>query len=126
MAETKITTAMKLESFMEKYADDAVLVEYCENELEKLAKKNAKARERADKKRAEGDDLQAAIASVLTETPQTRDEILAHFENADGALTVGKIQAKLNNLVKFDQASKTEVKTEDGKKRTGYTVYIAE
>jgi hypothetical protein len=126
MAETKITTAMKLESFIEKYTDDAVLVEYCENELEKLAKKNAKARERADKKRAEGDDLQAAIASVLTETPQTRDEILAHFENEDGALTVGKIQAKLNNLVKFDQASKCDVKTEDGKKRTGYTVYIAE
>ena len=32
MAETKITTAMKLESFIEKYADDAVLVEYCEND----------------------------------------------------------------------------------------------
>lgn len=126
MADKKITKAEVLAIIAEAMADNADVVAYCENELVLLENKKIKAKERADAKRAEGDELQAVIKSVLTETPQTRDEILAHFENADGELTVGKIQAKLNNLVKFEQASKTEVKTEDGKKRTAYTVYIAE
>lgn len=125
MADKKITKAEVLAIIAEAMADNADVVAYCENELALLESKKIKARERQDKKRAEGDDLQAAIASLLTDVPQTRDEILAQFENEDGELTVGKIQAKLNNLVKFGQASKTEVKTEDGKKRTGYTVFVA-
>lgn len=126
MADKKITKAEILAIIKEGMADNAEVVAYCDNELVLLENKKIKAKERADAKRAEGDELQAVIKSVLTDVPQTRDEILAHFENADGELTVGKIQAKLNNLVKFEQASKTEVKTEDGKKRTAYTVYIAE
>ena len=126
MADKKITKAEILAIIKEGMADNAEVVAYCDNELGLLENKKIKAKERADAKRAEGDELQAVIKSVLTDVPQTRDEILAHFENADGELTVGKIQAKLNNLVKFEQASKTEVKTEDGKKRTAYTVYIAE
>lgn len=126
MADKKITKAEILAIIKEGMADNAEVVAYCDNEFVLLENKKIKAKERADAKRAEGDELQAVIKSVLTDVPQTRDEILAHFENADGELTVGKIQAKLNNLVKFEQASKTEVKTEDGKKRTAYTVYIAE
>ena len=126
MADKKITKAEVLNVIMEAMADNADVVAYCENELVLLENKKIKAKERQDKKRAEGDDLQAAVLSVLTETPMTRDEILAQFENEDGALTVGKIQAKLNNLVKFGQASKADVKTEDGKKRTGYTVFTGD
>ena len=125
MANEKITKAAVLGVIMEGMADNADVVAYCENELALLESKKVKAKARADAKRAAGDELQAAIASVLTETPQTRDEILAHFDDEE-ELTVGKIQAKLNNLVKFEQASKCTVKTEDGKTRTGYTVYIAE
>lgn len=123
MADKKITKAEILAIIKEGMADNADVIAYCDNELVLLENKKIKAKERADAKRAEGDELQAVIKSVLTDVPQTRDEILAHFENADGELTVGKIQAKLNNLVKFEQASKTEVKTEDGKKRTAYTVF---
>ena len=126
MANEKMTKAAVLGVIMEAMADNTDVVAYCENELALLESKKVKAKARADAKRAAGDDLQAAIASVLTETPQTRDEIFAHFDNEDGELTVGKIQAKLNNLVKFNQASKCTVKTEEGKTRTGYTVYIAE
>lgn len=124
MAEIKYTKADALNEIMEAMADNANVVAYCENELALLESKRVKAKERADKKRAEGDDLQAAVAGVLTTEPQTRDDILAHFDNED--LTVGKIQAKLNNLVKFGQASKCNVKTEDGKVRTGYTVYTGD
>lgn len=124
MAEIKYTKADALHEIMEAMADNANVVAYCENELALLESKKVKAKERADKKRAEGDELQAAIASVLTDAPQTRDDILAHFD--DEELTVGKIQAKLNNLVKFGQASKCNIKTEDGKVRTGYTVYTGD
>lgn len=124
--EKKITKAEVLAVIMEAMADNADVVAYCENELTLLENKKIKARERQDKKRAEGDELQSAIESLLTETPQTRDAILAQFENEDGALTVGKIQAKLNNLVKFGKASKSTIKTEDGKTKTAYTVFTGD
>lgn len=124
MADKKITKAEVLAIIAEAMADNADVVAYCENELALLENKKIKARERQDKKRAEGDELQAVVASLLTDAPQTRDEITAQIEGED--ITVGKVQAKLNNLVKFNQASKCDVKTEDGKKRTGYTVFVAD
>ena len=122
MAEIKRTTAMKLTEWKELYADNAEFVEYCENELAKLDKKNVKARERAAAKRAEGDELQADVLAVITDEPQTRDDILAAMNDESGELTVHKIQAKLNNLVESNQISKCKVKTEDGKTKTAYTI----
>ena len=126
MAETKRTTAVKLTEWKELYADNAEFVEYCDNELAKLVKKNEKARERAAEKRAIGDELQAAVLSTITDAPQTRDDILAHFENEDGSLTVGKIQSKLNNLVEAGQIAKCKVKTEEGKTKTAYTLPVVD
>ena len=124
MAETKRTTAMKLNEWKELYADNAEFVEYCDNELAKLEKKNIKARERAAEKRAIGDELQADVLAVINDAPQTRDDILAAVVEATGAedLTVGKIQSKLNNLVESNQISKCKVKTEDGKTKTAYVI----
>ena len=124
MAETKRTTAMKLNEWKELYADNAEFVEYCDNELAKLEKKNIKARERAAEKRAIGDELQADVLAVINSDPQTRDDILAAVVAATGAedLTVGKVQSKLNNLVESNQISKCKVKTEDGKTKTAYTI----
>lgn len=126
--ENKITKAMVLDMILEACADNEDIVAYCENEKALLENKKVKARERQDKKRAEGDELQAAVASVLTAEPQTRDEIFAQIEGDD--LTVGKIQSKLNNLVKFNQASKTTVKVEgeDGKAKSkvAYTTFVAD
>ena len=124
MAETKRTTAVKLTEWIEMYGDNAEFVEYAENELAKLDKKNAKARERAAEKRAIGDELQTDVLAAITDAPQTRDDILAVVVEATGneELTVGKIQSKLNNLVEAGQISKCKVKTEDGKPKTAYTV----
>jgi len=124
MENTKITKAMVLDMIIEACADNETIVAYCENEKALLEKKNVKARERAAAKRAIGDELQAAVLSTLSETPQTREDILAHFENEDGELTVAKIQAKLNNLVEAGQASKTKVKTEEGKTKTAWTLPV--
>lgn len=122
MADKKITKAEVLAIIAEAMADNEDVVAYCENELMLLENKKVKAKERQDAKRAAGDELQHLVLSTLTAEPQTRDEILAKFDNEDGSLTIGKIQSKLNNLVKFGQASKTEIKTEDGKKKTAYFI----
>ena len=126
MADKKITKAEVLAIIAEAMADNADVVAYCENELALLENKKIKAKERAVKKRAAGDELQAEVAAVLTDAPATRDDILAAVIEATGdeELTVGKIQAKLNNLVKFGQASKCTVKTEDNKTKTAYTVFV--
>ena len=128
MAEKKITKAEVLAIIAEAMADNADVVAYCENELTLLENKKVKAKERADAKRAAGDELQVAIAGVLTADPQTREDILTATVEVTGdeELTVGKIQAKLNNLVKFNQASKCNVKTEDGKTRVAYTTFVAD
>jgi predicted transcriptional regulator len=124
MTETKRTTAMKLNEWKELYADNAEFVEYAENELAKLAKKNEKAKERAAEKRAIGDELQADVLAVITDAPQTRDDILVALNDETGELTVHKIQSKLNNLVESNQISKCKVKTEDGKTKTAYTLPV--
>ena len=122
MAETKRTTAVKLTEWMEMYKDNTEFVEYAENELAKLDKKNAKARERAAEKRAIGDELQGHVLAVINTEPQVREDVLAAVVAATGdeELTVGKIQSKLNNLVEAGHVSKCKVKTEDGKTKTAY------
>lgn len=122
MAETKYTKVDALNEIKEAMADNANVVAYCDNELALIDKKNAKARERAAAKRAEGDELQAQVLAVITDAPQTRDDILAAMNDESGELTVGKIQAKLNNLVEAGKIAKCKVKTEDGKQKTAYTI----
>lgn len=127
MADKKITKAEVLAIIAEAMADNADVIAYCENELALLESKKVKAKERADKKRAEGDELQSVVFSVITDAPQTRDDILpAVIEiTGDDTLTLGKIQAKLNNLVsKACTVAKCTVKTEDGKTKTAYTLPV--
>lgn len=121
MTETKITKAMVLETIKEKCADDATIVEFCDNELALIAKKAAKAKERNAAKKAEGDDLRAAVASVLTTEPQTREDVLAQIEGED--LSVAKIGARLTQLVAAGMATKHEI-TVDGKKKAAYTLPV--
>ena len=128
MAEIKYTKADALHEILNTMGDNANVVAYCENELALLESKRVKAKARQDAKRAAGDELQGVVASVLTDAPQTRDDICAAVIaiTGDEELTNAKIGAKLNNLVKFDQASKCNVKTEDGKTKVAYTVYTGE
>lgn len=122
MAE-KITTAMKLEGFIEKYADDAVLVDYCEKELEKLANKNAKARERAAAKKEAGNALRDTIETIIEGSDEavTREDVLAAIEDADELeLTVAKVGAQISQLVQLNRVHKTTVKGENGKSKVAY------
>lgn len=128
MAE-KITTAMKLEGFIEKYADDEVLVEYCEKELEKLANKNAKARERAAAKKEAGNALRDTIETIIegSNEAMTREDVLAAIEDADELeLSVAKVGAQISQLVQLNRVHKTTVKGENGKNKVAYVYGPAE
>lgn len=96
----------------------AELVEFITKQINSIDAKAAKAKEKAAEKRAEGDELRAAVKSVLTEELQTAETILSQIEGEE--LTKAKIVARLTQLVKNGEASKEEVKTEEGKKVMAY------
>lgn len=91
---------------------------FVDRQIEIIDNKAEKAKERAAEKKAEGDELRAAIKSVLTEDYQSADDILAQLEGED--LSKAKIIARLTQLVNNGDAEKAQAKTEDGKKFMTY------
>lgn len=126
--ETKITKAEILNMIKEANADNDVIVGYCDTELASLAKKAAKAKERAEEKRAAGCDLRDAVQAILEAAtePMTRDMILAAFDNAEELeLTLAKVGHQASELVRYGIAHKVDVKGEKGTK-VGYVIGAAD
>ena len=98
------------------------IIEFCQKEIDALDNRAVKAKERAAAKRAEGDELQAAVLAALTDDFATRQEITDRVEG-DG-VTLSKVGYRLTQLVKNGDAIKDEmtVAGEDGKNRC-MTVY---
>ena len=123
MADTKkLTKNEVLDIILEAMADNADVVEYCEAEKASLAKKAAKAKERAEEKRAAGDELREVVLEILTNAtePMTRDMILACIDNAeDLELTAAKVGNRASELVRYNLAHKVEVKV-DKSTKVGY------
>lgn len=91
---------------------------FIDRQVEIIDNKAEKAKERAAEKKAEGDELRAAIKSVLTEDYQSADDILVQLEGED--LSKAKIIARLTQLVNNGDAEKAQAKAEDGKKFMTY------
>ena len=125
--EIKITKRMVLEALVAAYEQrlDAVVgtvigneenieisgadvVDYAELTIAQMDKKADGAKKRAAEKRAEGDELRVAVASVLTNELQTIADIAAQIEGED--VTASKITARLTQLVKAGEARKEKVK----------------
>ena len=84
------------------------LTAFAENEIALLDKKAIKAKERAATKRAEGDELTAAVrAAMSTEEFESIADIAARIEGED--VTVAKVQYRLTQLVKTGEAEKQEL-----------------
>ena len=84
------------------------LAAFAENESALLDKKAVKAKERAATKRAEGDELTAAVrAAMSTEEFEPIADIAARIEGED--VTVAKVQYRLTQLVKTGEAEKEQV-----------------
>lgn len=93
-------------------------VEFIDKQVEALAAKAEKAKERAQKNKEAGDELRAKVQAVLTDELQTIDEITAQVDVED--VTKAKVTARLTQLVKAGIAAKDTVKTEDKRKITAY------
>lgn len=88
-------------------------VEFIDKQMELLAAKAEKAKERAAKTKAEGDEMRAAVQAVLTEELQTIDEITAQVEGEE--ITKAKVTARLTQLVKAGLVEKETIK--DGSRK---------
>lgn len=125
MTNSKITEREIYNSILNGTADQSVLCEFAEKKLAQLDRRNASAQKRAAVKRAEGSEITEGIFGVITSEPQTRGQIAEAF---GGELSVAKVGARLNTLVKEGRISKVNVKVagEDGKTKSAVAYFIAE
>lgn len=86
---------------------------FAENEIALLDKKASKAKERAATKKAEGDELTVAVrAAMSSEVFESIADITNRIEGED--ITVGKVQYRLNQLVKNGEAEKQQIEVAGG------------
>lgn len=83
------------------------LVEFVDLQIEAIAKKAEKAKERAAARKVEGDELREVVKAVLTDELQTIDDIVLSIEGED--VTKSKVIARLSQLVKAGEAVKESV-----------------
>ena len=117
--EKKVTKIDMFNLIKSELADNAEVVAFCDAQIALLANKAEKAKAKAAEKKAQGDELYAAVVSVLGTEPMTREDVLGAIEGED--LTVAKIGARLNQAIKNGVAVKTSIKV-DGKNKTAYTI----
>lgn len=99
----------------------AEMVDFLDAQLDQLAKKAEKAKERAKTKVAKSDELKEMIASVLTEDYQTADALTAQvIDMGVEEVTKAKVTARLTQLVTAGVAMKEVMKAEDGRKVMHY------
>ena len=127
MTTTKMTEREIYTAMLNGALDAEIAKEFAEKKLAQLDKRNASAKVRAEKKRAEGDALTEAVFSFVTDEPKTREQITAELVEAGHDVTVGKVQARLTRLFNEDRIAKAKAKVEneEGKAKT-VTVYATE
>lgn len=92
--------------------------EFLKKQVEQIDAKAAKAKERAAKAKAEGDELTKAVEAVITAEFQTADAITEQVDFED--VTKSKVVARLTKLVVAGKIVKEQIKTEDGRKIMAY------
>lgn len=110
-----------LRNIVEADADNEMkdeLIEFIDKQITSLDTKAEKAKEKAAEKKANGDELRSVVQSVLTNEYQTIDEIVAQIEGEE--ITKAKITARLTSLTKAGLATKSDVRSEDGKTLKAY------
>ena len=102
------------------------VIAYADTAIAQLDAKAAKAKERAAKNKAAGDELRAVVEDALTDELQTIDAITAAVNAVEGYedITKSKVTARLTQLVKADEANKTDIKI-DGRRVKGYALGAA-
>ena len=121
----KITEREIYTSILNGTADQSVLCEFAEKKLAQLDKRNASAKVRAERKRAEGDAVTEGIFGVLTAEPMTRGQVAEAFGSE---LSVAKVGARLTKLFNEGRIQKETIKVagEDGKMKNAVAYFVAE
>ena len=116
----KIVTEAKTEE-VEMITDITVeeIVEFVDKMVEQIDAKAKRAKEKAEEKKTEGDQLRASVQAVLTDEFQTIDAIVAQIE--DEEVTKSKVTARLTQLVAAEIAVKEQIKV-DGRKVMTYAL----
>lgn len=126
MTDIKITKAMVLAAIKEIVADDVEIpvgdvsvkgtdiIEYCDTSMAQIEAKAEKARERAAKNKAIGDELRAEVLAHVTDEFQTADSITEQIEGFDD-ITKAKVIARLTQLVKAGDIIKEQCKVDNRK-----------
>lgn len=120
----KVTKTQKYEEMKAFLIDNGGAQEWidlCDAEINAIANKAAKAKVRAAEKKAEGDELRAAILGVLTDEPQTPEAIVALLIEDFDDITRAKVISRVGALIKNGQAARVQVDV-DGRKSTAYTL----
>ena len=109
------------EKIKEIVAADEELVAFVQGEIAKIDNRTAKEKEKRAQKRAEGDELTAAVEAFIVDggRPVTAQEIADGLEGED--ITKAKVTYRATQLVKAGKVFKVTVKTEDGRKVVAYT-----
>ena len=99
---------------------DEVLA-FIDKMVEQIDAKAASAKERAAKKKADGDELREIIQGILTADFQTIDSIVEQVGRED--VTKNMVTARLTQLVKAEVAKKEQIKEEGtGRKVMAYAL----
>ena len=101
-------------------AEVSELVDFCNKEIEGLDKKAAKAKENAEKRKAEGDVLMHLVLNALDEEFAPIADIAARIESEDA--TIHKVTYRLGQLVKAGVAENTDVKVPGGEGQKTRTI----
>ena len=102
-------------------AEDQDLVAFVDGEIAKIDARNEKEKAKRAEKRAQGDELQAAVKAFIQnhEGAVTAQVIADEIEGED--VTKAKVTYRATQLVKAGEIFKVTVKTEDGRKAVAYT-----
>ena len=121
----KITEREIYNSIINGTADQTVLVEFANKKLAQLDKRNMTAKARAERKRAESNEVTEGIFGVLSAERMTREQVAEAF---GGGLSVAKVGARLNNLFKDGRVQKETIKVAnaDGKMTNKVVYFVAE
>lgn len=87
-----------------------VIIDFMQREINALDRKAETAKARAAEKKAESDELSNRIYAMLTDAPQTINDILAAMNEED--LTSNKISSRLAKMAKGEIADKPCEKVE--------------
>jgi ubiquinone biosynthesis protein COQ9 len=119
---TKYEYFEQLEAIVKEVApeNEADLIAFIEKQKDQLVQKASKAKEKAEEKKAAGDELRKAVLAVLTTEYQTADEITSQIEGED--ITRAKVIARLSQLVKSGAIEKDTTKV-DNRKLTVYRLF---